>query len=105
MSKHLTGEQIRAIAAEINAWTKAAYPEEEKAGEWRIVRIEHLSSLHEETYRVTYTDGYQHLFQRDTDDGKLTAVHTWSYDAQHNFEDRHKSVRAAAAPESEAGNA
>lgn len=101
MSEPFTSEQMRAVAAEINAWTCMAYPEEVAAGEWRITIIEHLRSLQDEVYRVTYPDGYQHLFQRDTYDGKLHPVATWSYEARHNFEDMHKSARKASAPDVE----
>ncbi len=78
----MTPEQVKAIAAEIDA-IHASFPNAEK---YRIASITQFYMLPVEVYQVVYEDGFFTVFAREEiDGGKLTQASGLTYWAP-NFE-------------------
>lgn len=95
-----TGEQMRAIVAEVAAFhANSKYSPET----WQVKRVEYLTDLPVECYHVIYAHGGSAVFSREH--SRLTPVGTWTYEAADNFEDtHHKSAQQTSTPESEAAH-
>lgn len=75
-SDELTPAEVKAIAAEIDAWHRSVpHPQE-----WKIEAISHLYKLPVECYLVWYDDGLRLVFARD-EDGRLKPAWTLTYHA------------------------
>jgi hypothetical protein len=73
----LTPEEVRSIAAEIDAWHARGshHPQD-----WKIATIAHLYALPVECYQVTYENGLRRVWNRE-EDGGLRPAFTWTYRA------------------------
>ena len=72
----LTPEEVKAIAAEIDAW----HAHSAQARDWKIATISHLYALPVECYQVTYENGLRRVWNRE-EDGRLMPSYTMTYRA------------------------
>ncbi len=72
----LTPAEVKAIAAEIDAWNAKAAD----ATHWKIFVIQHLYALPVECYLVWYENTVRQVFSRE-EDGKLRPAYTMTYRA------------------------
>ncbi len=75
-SDELTPGEVKAIAAEIDAWNAKAV----HLPDWRIFAIQHLYALPVECYLVWYENTLRQVFSRE-EDGKLRPTYTMTYRA------------------------